>query len=330
MQLITSTGLAIAWVKRCSAAGRVARPALDRRRSSGRSRRRSGRRRCAAAASRRPIARARAGRAPGTGGSAIGSPVSCGRLPDGVVDRVVERPPVDRRVRPHEHRHHARAARRRGGSRRRPPATSSGSCIGGTAPAPKSRPSPSCEVVGAPVVVRAGLRLAEVDVVHALEPEHHRRVQHREVDAVRCPCPGGAALAFHAAGRVSRVADLAVERARSVLVARRPRACRRQAVRRHPVAVVDEPLLAVGVGLDVPDPVAVLRGRVLRHPRRVLEDVPVGVDVAQVRSSVVAMRAPSCGHRFQNATQPGRHGRRVRHRVGVRAQLPRTGDPYRT
>ena len=39
-------------------------------------------------------------------------------------------------------------------------------------------------VVGAPVVVRARLRLGEVDVAHALQAEQHRGVQHREVDAV--------------------------------------------------------------------------------------------------------------------------------------------------
>ena len=42
-----------------------------------------------------------------------------------------------------------------------------------------------------------------------------------------------------------------------------------------------QPLLTVPIGLDVPDPLAILRGRVLRHRRRMLEDVAVGIDVAQ-------------------------------------------------
>ena len=61
-------------------------------------------------------------------------------------------------------------------------------------------------------------------------------------------------------------------------------------------AVRDDPLLAVVVGLDVPDPFAV-RGRgVLEHLVRVLEDVPVGVDETQLgvgHHCLLAQRAKS-------------------------------------
>ena len=56
-----------------------------------------------------------------------------------------------------------------------------------------------------------------------------------------------------------RVAHLAAERAGPVLVARAGHPSRRHAVRRRSVPVVEEPLLAGRVGLDVPDAVPVLR-----------------------------------------------------------------------
>src|SRR5690606_27488122 len=54
-----------------------------------------------------------------------------------------------------------------------------------------------------------------------------------------------------------------------------------QAARRRAVAVPHRPLGAVGVGLDVPDPLAVLLRGEVEHPGGRLEDVPVGVDVAE-------------------------------------------------
>ena len=135
-------------------------------------------------------------------------------------------------------------------------------------------------VVGAPVVVGACLGLGEVDVGLALEAEEHRGIQHREVDVVlvhvletRLGVPGrGARL---------RVAHLAAERSRPVFVAHARHSRRGHGVGRRPAVVVQQPLLTRLVGLDVPDSVAILGGRVLRHRRRMLEDVAVGIDVAQ-------------------------------------------------
>jgi hypothetical protein len=135
-------------------------------------------------------------------------------------------------------------------------------------------------VVGAPVVVRAGLRLGEVDVVHALQPEKHRRVQHREIDAVLVhvlqACLGVPGGRTHLG-----VAKLTAEGAGAILVAHAGGAGRRHVVRGDALSVVVQPLLALRVGLDVPDPFPVLGRRVVGHRGRVFEDVTVGVDVAQ-------------------------------------------------
>ena len=106
-----------------------------------------------------------------------------GGLPERVVDQVVERTPVDHRVRPHEHRHHAGQFGHPtdlGGAR----STSSGSCMRRYRARTEQAALALGHVVGAPVVVGARLRLGEVDVALALEPQQHRRVQHRQVDVV--------------------------------------------------------------------------------------------------------------------------------------------------
>ena len=239
------------------------------------------------------------------------------RLPDRVVDRVVERPPVDRRVRPHEHRHHA-------GERRHP------ADLGGDARDVvllvhrryRARTEETAltlrHVVRAPVVVRAGLYPGEVHVALALQGQEHRRVQDGEVDVVlvhvlqarlRVPCRGTRL----------RVAHLAAERARPVLVTRTGHTGSRHAVRRRSVPVVEEPLLAVGVGLDVPDAVPVLRGCVVGHRGRVLEDVPVGVDVTKAvrgRHPRSSLSSPS-----EYTTRPRR---RQRDRANAAARRNRT------
>ena len=201
------------------------------------------------------------------------------RLPHGVVHRVVERPPVDRRVRAHEHRHHAGelgdaadlggdardvvgVVHRRDGARTEQPALAFEG------------------VVRAPVVVRARLGLGEVDVAHALQPEQHRRVQHREVDAVLVHVLQ-ARLGVPRRRADLGVAELTAERAGAVLVAHARGARGGHVVRGEAGPVVDQPLLALRVGLDVPDAVAVLGRRVVRHRGRVLEDVAVRVDVAE-------------------------------------------------
>ena len=135
-------------------------------------------------------------------------------------------------------------------------------------------------VVGAPVVVGTGLGLGEVDVTLALQPEEHGRIQHRQVDVVlvhvlqpRLGVPRGRPGLG--------VAHLAAESARAVLVARPGNTGRRQPVGGCAVPVVHQRLLARFVGIDVPDPIPVLHRGVVGHGRRVLEDVPVRVDIAE-------------------------------------------------
>src|SRR5205814_4109175 len=70
------------------------------------------------------------------------------------------------------------------------------------------------------------------------------------------------------------------------------RARQREPVRGPLAAVVAKPLAAVGTGHDLPDAIAELRGRALRHARGRLEDVPVGVDDRSVRHTARLPEAP--------------------------------------
>ena len=112
-----------------------------------------------------------------------GQPGVLQRRPDGVVDRVVEVAPLDGGVRAHEHRHHPRqlgdvvdlvddGLHVVGMVHRRQGAGAEEAALA------------LLQVLGAPVVVGARLHPAELDVGQALEPEHRRRVQHRQLDAV--------------------------------------------------------------------------------------------------------------------------------------------------
>ena len=113
-------------------------------------------------------------------------------LPDRVVDGVVERPPVDRRVRAHEHRHHARQLGhppdlgRHPRPRRRARASA----------APRRRrtadPRPSWTWSEHQSLYARACASAKSTSRLALQPEQHRRVQHRQVDAGPGPCPGAA------------------------------------------------------------------------------------------------------------------------------------------
>ena len=201
------------------------------------------------------------------------------RLPDRVVDRVVERSPVDRRVRAHEHRDHAGQLGNAADLRR-----DARDVVGLVHRGHRARAEQATftllGVRGAPVVVRACLCLGEVDVVQTLEPEQHRGIEHREVDAV------GVHVLETRLGVVRRrphlgVPQFAAERLLAVLVAHARGTGGRHEVRGEDGAVVVQPLDALLVGLDVPDAVAVLRRRVVEHARGVLENVAVGVDVAQ-------------------------------------------------
>ena len=210
------------------------------------------------------------------GWSPSGRPSSRCGLPERVVDRVVERPPVRGRVRTDERRHHPRQRRGAPELRRCALDVLLRQQRGAEEPAVAV-----LHVVGEPVVVRAALRHRVVDVVVALDPEQLRRVEHRHVDVVgghvvesslRVVGSGphlgvrGARRPWHAAQSSSLIP--AVPETETMLAG-------------DPDAVPEQPLRAVGVGLDVPDAVAVLLGCVVEHAGRVLEDVPVGVDEAQ-------------------------------------------------
>ena len=121
-------------------------------------------------------------------------------------------------------------------------------------------------VVRAPVVVGPGLGLGKVDVTLALQAEQHRRIQHGQVDVVLVHVlQPGLGIPRRRAGL--GVAHLAPERPGPVLVAGAGDTGRRHPVGGRPSAVVDEPLLAGLVGLDMPDPVPVLGRRIVGHRR---------------------------------------------------------------
>ena len=176
-------------------------------------------------------------------------------------------------------------------------------------------------VVRAPVVVRAGLYFGEVDVALALQGQEHGRVQDGEVDVVlvhvlqarlRVPCRGTRL----------RVAHLAAERARPVLVARTGHTGGRHAVGRRSVPVVEEPLLAVVVGLDVPDAVPVRRGCVVGHRGRVLEDVPVGVDVTKAVRGRHPRSSLSSPSEYTTRPRPRQRDARTRRRDAAARSRP--------
>ena len=121
-------------------------------------------------------------------------------------------------------------------------------------------PVPVVEVGGAPVVVRARLDPTELDVAHALEAQHHRRVQDRDIDPV-----GVHVLEAQRRGPSRRpglaVVELPVAHPLDVFVGE-PRGSREPG-RREALAVPDRILDAVLARLEVPDALAVrLRGEV--------------------------------------------------------------------
>ena len=137
-------------------------------------------------------------------------------------------------------------------------------------------------MIGEPVVVRAALRVRELGVAQPADAEQHRRVHDRSSDAVGVHV-GETSLRVVRRRPHLRVAELAPLRPLPLLERhpRRPGQC--QPVGRQPLAVVDAPLRAVGVGLDVPDAIGEIPRRVLEHPVRVLEHVSVRVDEVQRR-----------------------------------------------
>ena len=161
--------------------------------------------------------------------------------------------------------------------------------------------------VGEPVVVRAALRDGDVEVLHARDPEQRRRVEHGLADAFGVEV-GDARCGLERARSELGVLAFAGGDLRLLLRAHSPGACQREVVRGITAAVPDDPLVAVIVGLDVPDAVAVLLGRVLEHLVGVFEHVTVGVDELQIDSRI------SDGH-VVLPTLPVHGTARGRHRV---------------
>ncbi len=135
-------------------------------------------------------------------------------------------------------------------------------------------------VVGEPVVVGPALCRRELGIPHTCDPEQHRRVDDRARDPVGVHV-GEPRSCVVRRGPNFGVAKLAALRALSLFECHARRSREREPAREHALPVVDAPLRAVGVGLDVPDPVGELGGRVLQHPVRVLENVTIRVDVLQ-------------------------------------------------
>ena len=192
--------------------------------------------------------------------------------PDRVVDRVAELLAVDARVRPHEdadqaellglfdHRQRARHVLLRDDgdaeqARRRVAAVLGDPVVVGAAPAPRrtrrrrkpGRPS---------ISVGIDDRLLDVVDRHLLEPR----------------------LGIERAGLDLGVLELAGGGAHALFLRHAAGAGDRQVVGGRRVAAVVHDLAAVRLGLEVEDPVAKLRRRVLQHRRRMLEHVAVGVD----------------------------------------------------
>ena len=199
-----------------------------------------------------------------------------GGLPDRVVHGVVERLPVGGRVRPDECRHDARERRRASQLR----------CCELEVLLRKQRGTEQlaltlAHVIGQPVVVGTALRVREFDVFVRLDAQELGGIEHRHVDVV------GVHVVEPRLGVVRRgpdlgVAQLAPHGTLAVLVAHAGGAGDRGEVGGAPDTVPHQPFRAVGVGLDVPDPVPVLLRCVVEHAGRVLENVPVGVDETQL------------------------------------------------
>src|SRR5579884_96907 len=131
--------------------------------------------------------------------------------------------------------------------------------------------------LGQPRVVGVRLRLGELRVLDAREPEEHGRVEDRLGDAFQVhvgePRRGLEGPRPHVA-----VAELAGTRALALGEAHARGAGEREPAGGAAAAVVAEPVATLGVGLDVPDAIAELRGRMAQHGVGMLEDVAVGVD----------------------------------------------------
>ena len=207
------------------------------------------------------------------------------RAPDRVVDRIIELLAVDRRVRAEKDADQAELPRAANDPYR---ARQILMRHGRDAEQAVRRRR---AVLRQPLVVGVGLRFGELGIVQGGETEEQGGVEDRLLDAV----------AVHVGEARERPegprADLAVLHlaATCPLALRRrhpARARQREPVRGPFAAVVAEPLAAVGTGHDLPDAIAELRGRALRHARGRLEDVPVGVDDGSVRHAARLPEAP--------------------------------------
>ncbi len=201
------------------------------------------------------------------------------RLPDRVVDRVVERTPVDRRVRTHEHRHHARQlgdpTDLGGDARRRRRARASAEPHPHRTAGPRlrgcGRNTSRCTRAPAPRRSRCRACSAARGASSGTAPRGRCRPG---------PCPAGAPWRSTPPDE-PRCSAARRGTTRAVFVAHPGGAGCGHGVAGQAVAVEVQPLLALRVGLEVPDAIAVLGRRVVGHRRRVFEDVTVRVDVAQ-------------------------------------------------
>ena len=150
----------------------------------------------------------------------------------------------------------------------------------GAAAIPNRRVGRLVAVVGDPVVVGARLGLGEVEVGAARDAEELGRVDDRLLDVVLRHLDEAPRGVERARADV-RITHLALERALALLERHAARARERHPVRVHLEIVVEAPLGAGGVGLDVEAALLVALGHVLEHRGRVLEDVAVGVDDAR-------------------------------------------------
>ena len=200
--------------------------------------------------------------------------MSLAALPHRVVDLVAERLPVLGRVRTEEaadHRRQAGDPPQLGGAR-------VDVLLGQHRNAVEPAGCPRA-VVRQPVVVGATALHRIVDVGVGLDREHLRGVQHRHIDAVVVHALD-AELRVPAPTRDLAVGVHAFERALLLFVGVAGDAGQRENVGGEPVAVGHHPLLALVVGLDVPDPVAEGFGREFLQTGRRLEGVAIGVDEA--------------------------------------------------
>jgi hypothetical protein len=204
------------------------------------------------------------------------------RLPDRIVHRVVELPPVDRRIGAQEDGdvpqlpgapddvHRARDVLMRDGADREEAAR------GGAA------------VVGQPGVVGVGLHLGELGIRKRGQAEEHGRIQYGLLDAfgvhVREP-----RLRVEGAGADLAVAELAAAGPLPLLGRHAAGAGERHPGGRPRVTVELEPLGPVCARDDLPDALAEARRCMLDHAGRWLEHVPIRVhDSIAIARHVVA------------------------------------------